>query len=74
MLGGGPGGGPGKAIASLPISSEMVPTINADVLSSFNFIVTEKIPVVALRWCAAPRFLKLVAGIHHPECDSAIPK
>lgn len=74
MLGGGPGGGPGKAIASVPISSEMAPTTKADILSSFNSIVTEKIQVVALMWCAAPRFLELMAGIHHPECDSAIPK
>lgn len=74
MLGGGPGGGPGKPIASVPISSEIAPTTKADVLSSFDSIVTEKIQVVALKWCAAPRFLKLMAGIHDPECDSAIPK
>jgi hypothetical protein len=38
ILGGGPGGGPGRAIAFVSISSGKAPTTKADILSSFNFI------------------------------------
>jgi len=38
ILGGGPGGGPGRATALVPISSGKARTTKADILSSFNFI------------------------------------
>jgi hypothetical protein len=74
MLGGGPGGGPGKAIASVPTSSGKAPTTKADILRSFNFIVSEKIQVMGLTLCDAPRSLGLMAATFHPIYDCAIPK
>ena len=38
ILGGGPGGGPGRAIASVSISSGKVPTTKADIFNNANFI------------------------------------
>ena len=38
ILGGGPGGGPGRAIAFVSISSGKAPTTKADILNNANFI------------------------------------